>query len=117
MPAEYPREATRPSPYNPHYSGFGLLFQLNSADEALPVPSDAFWMRGSGGHAISVVPSLNWVVWKMGGRNDQFDERNNGLPELHPFTATRPPWKPAVDEAVAAKRTLEMVVAAIHDVP
>jgi CubicO group peptidase (beta-lactamase class C family) len=112
-PAEYVREATRTSRYNPHYSASGLLFQLNSADETVAAPADAFWMRGAGGFAIYVVPSLDLVVWKMGGRDDQFEEKNTGLPELRLFQETRGPWKRTVDEDTAGRRTLEMVVAAI----
>ena len=114
-PAEYVREATRTSRYNPHYSASGLLFQLNSADETVAAPADAFWMRGAGGFAIYVVPSLDLVVWKMGGRDDQFEEKNTGLPELKPYDGSRAGWKRTVDEGASALRALEMIVAAIDD--
>jgi hypothetical protein len=72
-------------------------------------------MQGAGGHALAVVPSLDLVVWKMGGRGDQFEEKNTGLPELSPTADSRSGWKPTLDEGDAAKRSLEMVVAAIDD--
>lgn len=115
VPAEYVREATRRSAYNPHYSGAGMFFQLNSAAETIAAPPDGFWMRGSGGFQISVVPSLDLVVWKMGGRDDQYDPKNTGLPELHPYTKTRPAWKSSLDGDTAGRHSLEMIVAAIED--
>ena len=115
VPADYVHKATTPTPYNVHYSAYSLQFQLNSADQTAAVPRDGFWMQGAGGHALAVVPSLDLVVWKMGGRGDQFEEKNTGLPELSPTADSRSGWKPTLDEGDAAKRSLEMVVAAIDD--
>jgi CubicO group peptidase (beta-lactamase class C family) len=115
VPADYIRKATAPTPYNPHYGGFSLAFELNAADETVAVPRDAYGKSGSGGHAIFVVPSLDLVVWKMGGRDDQFDEKNTGLPELIPRVNTRPGWKRSLSEQEAARSALETIVAAIRD--
>jgi hypothetical protein len=68
-----------------------------------------------GGFALGVVPSLDLVVWKMGGRDYQYEEKDTGLPELKPYDGSRAGWKPTVDENASALRALEMVVAAIND--
>ena len=62
-----------------------------------------------------VVPSRDLVIWKMGGRDDQYDEKNTGLPELKPYDGSRAGWKRTVDEDASALRALEMIVAAIDD--
>jgi hypothetical protein len=51
----------------------------------------------------------------MGGRDDQYEEKNTGLPELKPYDGSRAGWKRTVDEGEAARQTLEMIVAAIDD--
>lgn len=114
VPWEYVQKATTPSPYNPHYA-FSLLWELNADGEAPAAPRDMYMKRGAGGFAIAVVPSLDLVVWKMGGRNDQFEEKNTGLKELTPYDGSRAGWKRTLDEDVAALHALEMIVAAIGD--
>jgi len=114
VPADYVRKATTPSPYNPHFA-FSLQFGLNTDGAAPAAPRDAYWKRGSGGFAIEVVPSLDLVVWKMGGRDDQYQEKNTGLPELKHYDGSRAGWKRTVDENASAFTALEMVVAAIDD--
>jgi CubicO group peptidase (beta-lactamase class C family) len=111
VPAEYVQKATMPSPYNPHYA-YSLQFCLNSWDAAPAVPRDAYWKFGSGGHALCVVPSLDLIVWKLGGRDSQYEERDTGLPEAKPYKE-RTGWKQTVDQDVAALQMLEMVVAAV----
>jgi CubicO group peptidase (beta-lactamase class C family) len=115
VPADYVHKATTPSPYNTHYCGSGLQFQLNADGHAPAVPQDAYWQGGAGGYAVCVVPSRDLVVWKMGGRDDQYEEKNTGLPELKPYDGSRAGWKRTVDEGEAARQTLEMIVAAIDD--
>jgi hypothetical protein len=92
------------------------MFSLNSRGAARGVPQDAYWKLGSGGHALCVVPSLDLMVWKMGGRDSQYDERNTGLPEAKPYKE-RTGWKQSVDQGTAALRMLEMVVAALKPGP
>lgn len=111
VPAEYVRKATTPSPYNPHYA-YSLQFELNSDGEASAAPRDAYWKHGFGGFAICVVPSLDLIVWKMGGPDSQYEEKDTGLPELKP-SGERAGWKRIVDEDASALRMLEMVVAAV----
>jgi CubicO group peptidase (beta-lactamase class C family) len=80
VPADYIEKATKASPYNPHYP-YSLQFNVNTNGERRNIPRDAFWKTGSGGHCIYVVPSLDLVVWKLGGRNDQYSLSNTGIPE------------------------------------
>jgi len=112
VPADYVRKATTPSPYDPHYA-YSLQFELNSDGAALAAPRDAYWKRGYGGFAIYIVPSLDLVIWKIGGYDVQYEEKNTGLRELTPYDGSRATWKRTEDEDVARFRLLEMVVAAI----
>ena len=115
VPAEYVRHASRRSAYNPHYP-YSLQFNVNTGGEIPELPHDAFWKLGSGGHALFMVPSLDLVVWKLGGRDDQYSPTNTGM-ESHreaPRTAKeRDGWKQTVDADTAALRTLQLVIAAV----
>lgn len=117
VPAEFVRHASRRSPYNPHYP-YSLQFNVNTGGESPGLPRDAFWKLGSGGHALYVVPSLDLVVWKLGGRDDQYSPANTQM-EPHPdaplASAEREAWKPAVDADTAALRTLQLVIAAVKN--
>jgi CubicO group peptidase (beta-lactamase class C family) len=112
VPAEYVRKCAAPSPYNPH-SAYSLQFELNSSGAAPAAPRDAYWKQGSGGFAFYVVPSLDMVIWKIGGRDGQYDPQETGLPALEPYDGSREGWKPTVAEGTATLRTLELVVAAV----
>jgi CubicO group peptidase (beta-lactamase class C family) len=116
VPADYVRQAGRPSPYNPH-SDYSLQFHTNGRGQVAGVPRDAFWKPGSGGHCFYVVPSLDLVVFKMGGRDEQYDPRNT---RVAPPTAGTPPrhesrqgWKGTVGEDDGPVKTLQMVVEAV----
>jgi CubicO group peptidase (beta-lactamase class C family) len=114
VPGDYVRHATRRSPYNPHFP-YSLQFNVNTGGEAPDLPRDAFWKSGSGGHALYVVPSLDLVVWKLGGRDDQYAPANTGLP-ASPAAAgrvARAGWRETVKAEVALRETLRRVVAAI----
>lgn len=117
VPADYVRHASRRSLFNPHYP-YSLQFNVNT-DGAIPeLPRDAFWKLGSGGHALYVVPSLDLVVWKLGGRDDQYSPANTGMDPHRdaPRTANeRDGWKPTVDAETAARRTLQLVIAAVKE--
>jgi CubicO group peptidase (beta-lactamase class C family) len=71
VPADYVRRCLRPSPYNPHFP-YSLQFELNSDGHVAGAPRDAVWKQGSGGHCFFVVPSLDLVIWKLGGRDGQY---------------------------------------------
>jgi CubicO group peptidase (beta-lactamase class C family) len=116
VPESYVRHASRRSPYNTHYP-YSLQFNVNTGGEIPELPRDAFWKLGSGGHALYVVPSLDMVVWKLGGRDDQYSPANTRM-EPHPDAPRTAPdrqgWKQAVDPDTAARRTLQLVIAAIE---
>ncbi len=44
---------------------YGGLFWLNRTGR-VPIPEDAFWMGGDGEQRVTVVPSLNLVVVRLG---------------------------------------------------
>lgn len=111
VPAEYVDQCSLASPYNPHYP-YSLQFTVNSTGYAPELPSDAYWKAGSGGHALYVIPSLDMVVWKLGGRDEQYSEKNTGLPE-HQTNDERTGWERQVEDGEALKKTLEMVVASV----
>ena len=112
VPAEYVRRSTRQSPDNPHYP-YTLQFNVNPSGDIPELPLDAFWKGGSGGHAIYIVPSLDLVVWKLGGRDGQFSPDNTGLPPspaAQEQVAARGGWKETVDSESALRTTLKMVI-------
>ena len=86
----------RPSPYNPHFP-YSLQFDVDPAN-------GAFWKHGSGGHALGIGPSLNLIVWKLGGRDGQYSPADTGL---NPSPSTAPPSTPDpdLDAATAWRRT------------
>lgn len=104
VPREYARACGRQSPWNPH-APYSLQFDINSAGLIPGVPEDAFWKQGSGGHCLYMVPSLDLVVWKLGGRTEQYEP---GAP------AASPAFRPAAEAGPAALRTLELVVRALQ---
>jgi CubicO group peptidase (beta-lactamase class C family) len=114
VPESYIAKASTASPYNPHFP-YSLQFNVNSNGEYASLPKDAFWKVGSGGHCLFVVPSLDLVVWKLGGRDDQYSTSNTGLPQPDPQ-----PVKYGPTEKITANldgneyaRTLEMIINAI----
>lgn len=114
--AWYVRHATRKSSYNPHYP-YSLQFDVNTDGDISDLPRDAHWKSGSGGHALYVVPSLNLVVWKFGGRDGQYEQRDTGM-VVHPDAARsadpREGWRQTVDDRTAVHETLRKVIAAIE---
>ena len=117
IPAEYVRHCSRQSPYNPH-APYSLQFDVNTDGHVAGVPRDAFWKSGSGGHVLYVVPSLDLVIWKLGGRDGQYEPRDTGLP-THPAAAReakpREGWRETVDAETARIQTLQRVIAAVSD--
>lgn len=63
-----------------------------------------------------IVPSLDLVVWKLGGRDGQYSPRDTGL-ATHPMAAReakpRAGWKETIDVETAKRATLQNVVSAI----
>ena len=121
VPAGYIDLCSRPSPYNPH-SPFSLQFEVNQDGHVAGAPRDAFWKSGAGGFGVYVIPSLDVVIYKMAGNDDQYDPDRTGLPMTYSYNGSRDGWKSSphtqfsdgpvgVDDGV--RRVLEMVVAAV----
>ena len=68
VPKEFIYHASKASPYNPHFP-YSLQFNVNSDGSIEALPLDAYWKSGSGGHCLYIIPSLDMVVWKLGGRD------------------------------------------------
>lgn len=122
VPPDYIARCDQMSPYNPHCP-FTLQFEQNSDGHVAGAPQDAFWKSGAGGFAIMIVPSLDLVIYKMGGNNGQYDPSLTGLPQPEP-DHSRDDWKPIPrtpfnegslggDDGI--RRVLEMVCAAVRD--
>jgi CubicO group peptidase (beta-lactamase class C family) len=122
VPADYVAKCNQPSPYNPH-TPFSLMFEHNADGHVAGAPRDAFWKSGAGGFCLYVVPSLDLVLYKMGGNDGQYKEELTGIPQPH-TDGSRDNWKPIPrtpfhdgspggDDGL--RRVLEMVVAATRD--
>lgn len=123
VPAEYIAKCNQPSPYNPH-TPFSLQFENNSDGHVAGAPRDAFYKSGAGGFGIFVVPSLDLVIYKMGGNNGQYDPALTGLPQDFKVDTSRDNWKPiprtpfnegSMGGDDGLRRVLEMVCAAVMD--
>lgn len=122
VPADYVARCNRPSPYNPHCP-YTLMFEHNADGHVAGAPRDAFWKSGAGGFALMIVPSLDLVIYKMGGNNGQYNPALTGLPQPEPGHE-RDAWQPIPrtpfqegslggDDGI--RRVLEMVCAAVRD--
>jgi CubicO group peptidase (beta-lactamase class C family) len=116
LPADYVRHCSRTSPYNPH-SPYSLQFSVNTWGDWPEVPRDAFWKAGSGGHALYVVPSLDLVLVKLGGRDGQYSPRDTGMALPEP-PSSKELGAPGTGELaqyqdIALRKTLEWVVKAV----
>jgi CubicO group peptidase (beta-lactamase class C family) len=120
VPADYIALCNKPSPFNPHCP-FTLMFEQNSDGHVIGAPRDAYWKSGAGGFAIIIVPSLDLVIYKMGGHNGQYEPSLTGLAQPEP-SHDRDDWKPIPrtpfnegslggDDGI--RRVLEMVCAAV----
>jgi CubicO group peptidase (beta-lactamase class C family) len=116
IPADFARLCGRMVKYNPHFQ-HSFNFNVNENGNVQGVPRDAFWKGGAGGYAIYVVPSLDLVVYKMGGNESQYDPALTRLPVKYNYDGSRANWKPGDPKTVgdATGKTLRMVVAAISE--
>ncbi len=121
VPADYVALCNKMSPHNPH-SPYTLMFEQNSDGHVAGAPRDAYWKSGAGGFALIIVPSLDLVIYKMGGNNGQYDPALTGLSQPEPGHE-RDEWKPIVgtpfvegsragDDGI--RRVIEMVSAAVR---
>ena len=123
VPADYVALCNKPSPYNPHCP-FSLQFEHNSDGHVAGAPRDAFYKSGAGGFGIFVVPSLDLVIYKLGGKDNQYDPALTGLPQPFQYDGSRDNWQPiprtpfnegSLGGDDGLRRVLEMVSAAVRD--
>lgn len=114
VPADFVRKCGKIATYNPHYT-HSFNFNVNEDGHVTGAPRDAFWKGGSGGYSIYVVPSLDMVIYKMGGTEGQYDPKLTRLPVNYQYDGSRAGWKPGNPAVVgdATSKTLEMVVSAV----
>jgi CubicO group peptidase (beta-lactamase class C family) len=121
VPPDYVDKCNKPLPYNPHCP-FTLQFENNSDRHVAGAPRDAYYKSGAGGFGIFVVPSLDLVIYKMGGNNGQYEPALTGIPQPPPDTS-RDNWKPfprtpfnegSLGGDDGLRRVLEMVSAAVR---
>ena len=122
VPAEYVALLNKPLPYNPH-TPFSLMFENNSDGHIPGAPRDAYFKSGAGGFCLYVVPSLDLVLYKMGGSNGQYDPTLTTIPQPAADTS-RDNWKPlprtpfsdgSMGGEDGLRRVLEMVCASVVD--
>ena len=70
VPAWYAAALRRPSDYNPIHQNYGLQVRLNAGGQAAHAPRDAYGPSGFADNYIYVVPSLDLVVVRIGGRDN-----------------------------------------------
>jgi CubicO group peptidase (beta-lactamase class C family) len=123
VPADYVELCNKPSPFNPHCP-FTLMFEQNSDGHVIGTPRDAFYKSGAGGFGIFVVPSLDMVIYKMGGPDGQYDPKLSGIPDPFQYDGSRNGWQPIaggpfVEPSMGGddglRRVLMMVSAAVRD--
>jgi CubicO group peptidase (beta-lactamase class C family) len=123
VPAAYVRLCQQTSKYNPH-APYVLQFENNADGHLLAVPRDAFFKSGAGGFGLMVVPSLDLVIYKLGGKDSQYDPALTGLPQPAFRDLSREAWQPIpkthYNEGSLAgddghRRVLELVCSAVMD--
>jgi CubicO group peptidase (beta-lactamase class C family) len=122
VPADYIAMCGKPSPYQKH-APFSLMFEVNADGHVAGAPRDTFFKSGAGGFGIVIVPSLDLVIYKMAGSEQQYNPALTGIPQNYQYDGSRDNWKPAaksqfsdgpvgVDDGL--RRVIEMVVAAVE---
>jgi CubicO group peptidase (beta-lactamase class C family) len=118
VPSDYLRLCRTPSPYNPHFP-FSLQFEHNAAGQIVGAPRDAYYKTGAGGFCLYVVPSLDLVVYKLGGSDGQWNPDLTRLPQPADKHGVRgeyvAPPKNGAYEGYSIPRILELVCAAVRD--
>lgn len=121
VPADYIKLCREQSAFNPH-TPFSLQFEHNADGHVIGAPRDAFFKSGAGGFCLYIVPSLDLVIYKLGGKDGQYDPALTGLPQPQPDTS-RDGWQPipktAFNEGTlggeALWRVLEFVCASVRE--
>jgi len=123
VPADYVALCNKPSPYNPHCP-YSLMFENNSDGHVAGAPRDAFYKSGAGGFGIFIVPSLDLVIYKLGGKDGQYNPALTGLPQSCKYDGSRDNWQPiprtpfhegSLGGDDGLRRVLEMVSAAVRE--
>jgi hypothetical protein len=78
----------RPSKYNSHCP-FSLQFEVNADGHVASAPKDAYWKSGAGGFCVYVVPSLDLVLYKMGGADNAYKEELTRIPQTLKYDGSR----------------------------
>ncbi|CAN5894056.1 serine hydrolase [soil metagenome] len=119
VPADYIKLCQSPLPYNIH-TPFSLQFEHNADGHVAGAPRDAFWKSGAGGFCLYVVPSLDLVIYKLGGKDGQYDPSLTLIPQPEQ-SHDRDNWQPIPSTAfhegsgaASLGRVLEMVCAAVR---
>jgi CubicO group peptidase (beta-lactamase class C family) len=121
VPAEYVAAAGKPSPYQKH-APFSLMFEVNADGHVAGAPRDAYFKSGGGGYGVVVIPSLDLVIYKMAGGDQQYNPALTGIPQSYKYDGSRDNWKPAARSQFSdgpigtddgLRRVIEMVVAAV----
>ncbi len=121
VPAAYIKLCHEPSPYNPH-TPFSLQFEHNADGHVIGAPRDAFFKSGAGGFCLYIIPSLDTVIYKLRGKDGQYDPALTGLPQPEP-DHSRDHWQPIPRTPFnegslggeALWRVLQFVCAAVRD--
>lgn len=123
VPADYVAQCGQSSSYNPHCP-FSLMFENNSDGHVAGAPRDAFYKSGAGGFGIFIVPSLDLVIYKLGGNDSQYAPELTGLPQTFAYNGSRDNWRPlprtpfnegSMGGDDGLRRVLEMVSAAVRE--
>lgn len=123
VPAEYVELCNKPSPFNPH-SPYTLMFEHNADGHIAGAPRDAFFKSGAGGFGLMIVPSLDLVIYKMGGKDNQYDPALTRIPQDFQYDGSRTNWTPvprtpfhegSLGGDDGLRRVIEMVSAAVVD--
>lgn len=123
VPAEYIALCHQQSPFNAH-TPFSLQFEHNADGHVAGAPRDAFYKSGAGGFGIFIVPSLDIVIYKMGGKNNQYEPALTGIPQKSPPDTSRDNWEPiprtpfhegSMGGDDGLRRVLEMVCGAVRE--
>ena len=120
VPADYIKKCQTWSPYNPH-TPFSLQWEHNADGHVAGAPKDAFWKSGANGFCLYVVPSLDLVIYKLGGKDGQYDPTLTRIPQPEQ-NHDRDAWQPIPSSGFhegtlggqALWRVLEMVCAAVR---
>ncbi len=118
VPASYVALCNQPNPANPH-TPYSLMFEHNADGHIAGAPRDAYFKTGAGGFCLFVVPSLDLVIYRLGGSDAQWNPDLTRLPQppdsfgTHTDPIVLP--KNGFNEGTSERRILEMICAAIRD--